>query len=110
MSQNAISKTGRGGRTKLPRVFTEHGAIMAAMLLNSERAVAMGVYVVRAFVQMRAQVAAHAEILQRLAEMDRTLLEHDESLRALWENLEPLLAPPAEEARTPIGFQVEVGG
>jgi len=63
----------------LPRAFTEHGAIMAATVLNSPQAVAMSVYVVRAFIGMRGQLAANAAILKRLAEIDRTLLQHDTS-------------------------------
>lgn len=61
MSQIAISK-GRGGRRKLPYAFTEHGAVMAANVLNSERAVAMSVYVVRAFVKLREVLASTDEL------------------------------------------------
>ena len=57
ISQIAISKPGRGGRRKLPWAFTEHGAIQAANVLNSPRAIAMGIYVVRAFVQLREVLA-----------------------------------------------------
>jgi hypothetical protein len=94
-----------GGRRKLPFAFTEHGAIMAATILNSPEAVAMSVFVVRAFLQMREQLAANAAILKRLAEIDRTLLEHDSALRAIWTKLQPLLAPPPEPPRRRIkGF------
>jgi hypothetical protein len=90
---------------KLPFAFTEHGAIMAATILNSPEAVAMSVFVVRAFLQMREQLAANAAILKRLAEIDRTLLEHDSALRAIWTKLQPLLAPPPEPPRRRIkGF------
>ena len=88
----------------LPHAFTEHGAIMAATVLNSPEAVAMSVYVVRAFIQMREQIAANAEVLKRLAEIDRTLLEHDESLQIIWEKLQPLLQPPPDPPRKRIGF------
>jgi hypothetical protein len=64
----------------LPRAFTEHGAIMAATVLNSPQAVAMSIYVVRAFIRMREQLAANAAILKRLAEIDKTLLQHDAAL------------------------------
>jgi hypothetical protein len=80
----------------LPVAFTEHGAIMAAMVLNSPEAVSMSVFVVRAFMQMRGQLLANAAILKRLAEIDKTLLEHDSALRAIWTKLQPLLAPPPE--------------
>ena len=93
-----------GGRRKLPYAFTEHGAIMAATVLNSPEAVAISVFVVRAFMQMREQLAANAAILKRLAEIDKTLLEHDSALRTIWTKLQPLLAPPPESPRRRIGF------
>jgi hypothetical protein len=100
-----IATASHGGRRKLPHAFTEHGAIMAATVLNSPEAVAMSVFVVRAFMQMREQLAANAAILKRLAEIDRTLLEQDAELRAIWMKLQPLLAPPPEPPRKRIqGF------
>ncbi|MGD1083459.1 MAG: ORF6N domain-containing protein [Verrucomicrobiota bacterium] len=91
-SQFATSS--HGGRRKLPQAFTEHGAIMAATVLNSREAVSMSVFVVRAFMRMREQLLANAAILKRLAEIDKTLLEHDSALRAIWRKLQPLLLPP----------------
>jgi len=88
----------------LPRVFTEHGAIMAASVLKSPKAVEMSVFVVRAFVQIREQLAANAEILKRLAEIDKTLLEHNEALSVIWEQLQPLLVPPDPPKKGKIGF------
>ena len=96
-----------GGRRKLPHAFTEHGAIMAATVLNSPEAVAMSVFVVRAFMQMREHLAANAAILKRLAEIDKTLLEHDSALRSIWTKLQPLLAPPPEPPRRRIGFNAD---
>jgi hypothetical protein len=105
MSQNVISKipevTGdqierRGGRRKLPWAFTEHGAVMAANVLRSDRAVRMSVFVVRAFVRMREQIAANQSILARLAEIDEKLLEHDDALRDLYEKLLLMLEPPED--------------
>ena len=93
-----------GGRRKMPWAFTEHGAIMAAMLLRSKRAVAMSVYVVRAFVRMREELAVSTVILRRLAEIDRKLLTHDLVLRDIYEKLRPLLRPPPGPARREIGF------
>ena len=89
----------------LPYAYSEHGAIMAAMVLNSPEAVKLSVFVVRAFMQMREQLAANAAILKRLAEIDRTLLEHDSALRLMWAKLQPLLAPPPDPPRRRIkGF------
>lgn len=89
----------------LPFAFTEHGAIMAATVLNSPQAVSMSVFVVRAFILMREHIAANAAILKRLAEIDRTLLQHDTALLDLYEKLLPLLQPPPEPRKRRIGFQ-----
>ena len=105
-SQIAILKRGQNIKY-LPHAFTEHGAIMAATVLNSPEAVAMSVFVVRAFMQMREQLAANAAILKRLAEIDKTLLEHDSALRTIWTKLQPLLAPPPEPPRRRIGFNAD---
>ena len=87
MSQFATSKKGRGGRRKLPWVFTEHGAIMAATVLNSKRAVAMSVYVIRAFVRLR-EIFLDNQILQdRLAEIEQVLLDHDVVLEDVYEKI-----------------------
>lgn len=78
---------------------------MAANVLRSERAIEMSVFVIRAFVRGREQLAANAAILKRLAEIDKTLLEHDSALRAIWMKLQLLLAPPPEPPRRRIkGF------
>jgi len=96
-NRSQIVTSSHGGRRKLPRAFTEHGAIMAASVLNSPEAVSMSVFVVRAFMRMREQLLANAAILKRLAEIDRTLLEHDSALRTIWRKLQPLLLPPPPE-------------
>jgi hypothetical protein len=106
VSRTEFLKPGRYAKYP-PYAFTEHGAIMAANVLNSPEAVAMSVYVVRAFVQMRERLAANAAILKRLAEIDKTLLEHDQTLRIVWQKLQPLLQPPPEPPRRRIGFQAE---
>lgn len=103
-SQIVTSNEGRGGRRYIPRAFTEHGALMAASVLNSDRAIAMSVYVIRAFVEIREQIAANNAILKRLAEIDSTLLIHDASLRDIYKKLMPLLAPPPPAPRKQIGF------
>lgn len=92
----------------LPWVFTEHGALMAANVLRSERAVEMSIFVVRAFVRLREHVAANHAILKRLAEIDRTLLRHDSTLRDIYRKLLPLLQPPADPPKRRIGFHRSV--
>lgn len=107
-SQIATLKGGRGQHRKfLPYAFTEHGVLMAANVLNSPEAVTMSLYVVRAFIQMRGQISANAEVLKRLAEIDQTLLKHDKSLQIIWRELQPLLSPPPAPPKPQIGFHVK---
>ena len=93
-----------GGRRYRPFVFTEHGAIMAATILNSKRAVAMSVYVVRAFIKMRREGMANATLDARLQKIEKTLLTYDADLRELYQKLRPLLLPPPDEPKPRIGF------
>ena len=90
-----------------PWAFTEHGALMAANILRSARAVHMSVFVVRAFVRLREQVASNTAILKRLAEIDKNLLQHDAALRDLYRKLLPLLQPPADPPKRRIGFHTD---
>ena len=87
-----------------PLVFTEHGALMAANVLRSGQAVQMSLYLIRAFVALREQLTSNLGVLRRLAEIDKTLLEHDVVLREVVERLQPLLSPPPEEKKPRIGF------
>jgi hypothetical protein len=106
--RSQIATLKRGQHAKYPpNAFTEHGAIMAATVLNSPEAVAMSVFVVRAFIQMRERLVANAAILKRLAEIDKRLLEHDSDLRTIWEQLEPLLTPPEPPPRRIKGFNLD---
>jgi ORF6N domain len=102
-SQTVILKRGQHAKYP-PFAFTEHGAIMAATVLNSKEAVSISVYVVRAFMQMREQLSANLEILKRLAEIDKTLLQHDAGLRDIYRKLLPLLQPAPDPPRRRIGF------
>jgi hypothetical protein len=103
-----------GGRRKLPMAFTEHGAIMAATVLNTSRAVEVSVYVVRAFVQLRELVSSHRELAKRLDELeDKTealAMSHDtfsrntrNQLKQVFDALRELMTPP-EPTKRPIGF------
>lgn len=100
-----IVTTSRRRHSNRPWVFTEHGAVMAANVLRSPKAVAMSVYVVRAFVRMREELAASAVIFRRLAEIDKKLVTHDVVLRDIYEKLRPLLVAP-EIPRKEMGFHV----
>ena len=87
-----------------PNAFTEHGAIMAANVLNSRRAVAASVYVVRAFVRLREILTTHAELAGKLAELERRIGIHDEAITALIAAIKQLMSPPAGPRRR-IGFR-----
>jgi ORF6N domain len=116
-SQNATSSSGspsHGGRRYLPRVFTEHGALMAAMILNSPRAVQVSLYVVRAFVRLREASAVHQDLAKQLADLqDKTELlaaQQDsfsqntrEQLKQVFDALRQLMVPP-DSPKRPIGF------
>ena len=104
ISQSAISKTGRGGRRSLPWAFTEHGALQAANILNSPAASAMSIYVIRAFIRLRDELAANAALEKRLAVIEKTLTAHDNTLRDVILKIRPLLLPPTEPNKRRIGF------
>ncbi|MFA4948061.1 MAG: ORF6N domain-containing protein [Candidatus Krumholzibacteriia bacterium] len=110
ISQFAISNGGRGGRTKCPYAFTEHGAIMAASVLNTPRAVEMSVFVVRAFVRLRAFLATHKELAEKLAELECKLSSHDEQIVAIIDAIKRLMAPPGKADKRRIGFRSKNGG
>jgi hypothetical protein len=103
-SQIATLKQGQHLKYR-PLAFTEHGAIMAASVLNSAKAVAMSIFIVRAFIQQREALSANDAILKRLAEIDQTLLQHNSALRDLYHKLMPLLQPPPAPEKPRIGFR-----
>ena len=103
MLQNATSSW--GGRRKPPLAFTKHGALMAATVLNTPRAVEVGVYVVRAFIRLREVLTSHAELSHKLSELAAQVNSHDEQIAAVIEAINELLAPP-ETPQRQIGFRV----
>lgn len=103
-SQNATSSSSHGGRRYLPYAFTEHGAIMAASVLNSKRAIDMSIFVVRAFVQMRHALLVKRQIVSKLTELEARLDEHDADIQELIEAIHELMKPPASRNRR-IGFE-----
>ena len=110
-----VAGTGRGQHRKyLPYAFTEHGAIMAATILSSPRAIEVSGYVVRAFVRMRELAATHADLAKRLAELeDKTealAMSQDTfsrntrtQLKQVFDALRELMTPP-DPPKRPIGF------
>ncbi len=103
-SQFATSSSRHRGAVYRPWAFTEHGAIMAANVLYSRRAVQMSVYVVRAFVRLRAILATHKELDKKLAELERRVKSHDEHIQSLFEAIRRLMAPEIPRSRR-IGFR-----
>jgi len=103
-SQKATSSSSHGGRRYLPHAFTEHGAIMAASVLNSKRAIEMSIFVVRAFVRMRETMLVNQRVVSKLGELEARLDSHDSELQDLVEAIRELMTPlPASNRR--IGFE-----
>ena len=109
-SQIAMSKRGRGGRRTLPYAFTEHGAVMAANILNSDRAVQMSIFVVRAFIKMRQTFAVNGALTDKLDELEKKLTGrldvHEKVIAYVLSELKKLMQLPQlpEPKRRPIGF------
>ena len=93
----------------LPYAFTEHGALMAASVLNSPRAVEISVFIVRAFVRLRQTLAQNEELAGKLEELERRLADHDKKILALVSAIRQLASPKAVPKKRHIGFQPEGG-
>ena len=104
-SQSVISNISRGGRRYAPYVFTEHGAIMAASVLNSPRAVEMSIFVVRAFLRLRDTLASHKALAAKLTQLEQRLATHDNKIVAIVKAIHELAMPPEKPVRR-IGFRV----
>ncbi len=100
-SQNVISSGSHGGKRYLPYAFTEYGAVMAATVLNSARAIEMSIFVVRAFVRMRKAMTASRQIVAKLSELEQRLDVHDSDIRELVEMIRELMAPPPASGHWP---------
>jgi phage regulator Rha-like protein len=113
-----VTSSSYGGRRYLPFAFTEHGAIMAANVLNSRRAVRMSVFVVRAYVKMREALAQNKELAAKLADLERKLAgrldHHEKAIIAILDEINKLMKPAPEQKpkRREIGFHFrdEAGG
>jgi hypothetical protein len=88
----------------VPNAFTEHGAIMAASVLNTPRAIEVSVYVVRAFVKLRELLSTHKELAGKLAELERKVAGHDAAIQSLVSAIRRLMEPPPASPRPRIGF------
>ena len=109
--QEVVANCDRLSRLKyskyLPYAFTEHGAIMAATVLNTSRAVGVSIYVVRAFVKIREILSEHKELALKLAELDKKVSVHDVSIKNLVETIRRL-ANPSEKLRRRVGFDSDL--
>lgn len=110
-SQSVISKPGRGGRRYAPYAFTEQGVAMLSSVLNSERAIAVNIEIMRAFVRMRELLASNRELARRLdqleARLDKKLATHEDAIAAILSAIRELMHPPAPKPRG-IGFTAEI--
>ncbi len=102
-SQIATSNIIHGGRRYIPYAFTEHGAIMAATILNSLKAVQMSIFVVRAFVKLREIVSGNKELVRKLKELENKYEKHDKDIKAIIDAIRQLMSPP-EKIKRKIGF------
>jgi hypothetical protein len=107
-SQIVISSEKHGGRRYPPYAFTEHGAIMAATVLNSKRAIEMSVFVVRAFVRMREMLVKNRQLAAKINELDRRLETHDTAIQDIIDAIKELMLPEGSSKRK-IGFQLPPG-
>jgi len=106
-SQIVILKPGRGKHRKyLPYVFTEQGVAMLSSVLKSERAIQVNIAIMRAFVRLREMLSTHKELAHKLAELERKIERHDEEIKAIFDAIRQLMAPP-EKPRRRIGFHIK---
>jgi hypothetical protein len=104
-SQIATSSSGWGGRRKLPLVFTEHGALQAANVLNSDQANKMSVFIVRAFVRLREMALTNEKLSRKIDDLERRVSDHDEILIDLIREIRKLVdVPNMKGKKRPIGF------
>jgi hypothetical protein len=105
--QNATSNKRRGGRRHASLALTEHGALMAAAVLNSPRAVEMSIFVVRAFVQLRHLLETHEALASRLFELERKVSGHRKAIAGIFDALRDMKSAPVSPRRG-IGFAADI--
>ncbi len=103
--QIATSKTGRGGRRKLPLAFTEQGVAMLSSVLRSTRAVIVNIAIMRAFVRLREILATHKDLARRMADLEREQKAQGKKITDVFKAIQKLIEPPPDKPRRAIGFQ-----
>jgi hypothetical protein len=103
-SQNVISKSGPGGRRKLPWVFTENGVAMLSSVLRSQKAVQANIEIMRAFVRLRRLMATPGELVEQLTKLAETVQLHDEQIAGIIQVLKQLMEKPPDPPKRTIGF------
>ena len=103
ISQIAISRSGHGGRRKLPWVFTEHGVAMLSSVLRSDTAVRVNIEIMRAFVRLRQMLASHADLSRKLEALEG---KYDAQFKVVFDAIRQLMQPPETKPRRRIGFYV----
>jgi hypothetical protein len=93
---------------QLPFAFTEHGAVMAANVLSSPKAIAASVFVVRAFIKLRELLSTHHELAAKLGELELRLQNHDEQILSIFDAIRQLMEDPEDPPKSPIGFKTEI--
>jgi hypothetical protein len=97
-----VTSSAHGGRRHRPYVFTEQGVAMLSSVLKSERAIAVNIEIMRAFVQLRGLARSHADLARKLEELER---KYDRRFKSVFDAIRYLMNPPARTARRPIGFR-----
>ncbi len=103
MLQFATSNKGRGGRRKLPLVFTEQGVAMLSSVLNSQKSIQVNIAIMRAFVRIRELLSSNKDLVRRLKKLEKQHAQHDANFKVVFTAISELLGLP-EKPRKPIGF------
>jgi phage regulator Rha-like protein len=104
--QIGMSKmSGRGGRRYLPYAFSEQGVAMLSSVLNSKRAVQVNIAIIRAFVRLREILSSNKELAAKLSLLERKIEKHDEEIKAIFNVIRQLMAPPEAKKKEQIGFK-----
>lgn len=103
LKSHFVTSKGRGGTRKLPHAFTEHGILMLSSVLNSPRAIQVNIQIIRAFVKLRELMASHAELRNKIEQMEK---KYDYQFKIVFKAIK-LLLEPQEKPKRPIAFHTK---